>query len=197
MLSSTLFHTFSCHSEAAHKSWRYTDHFSILFALFGTYVSLICGTFSCFPVSTYIPTNIIPLSFRIQTYQKIIVFFSNGNWSIFWLWCYSSHGWCFTNVWAAGILAKYPWTFSFTLSSILPFHLLIGLGFKEVLNLGLSLQRWNRQLCHLSPEELGCSFTSHDFPKNCLQDPWIFWELLIRFVCVSVPCEFFVKLIHI
>lgn len=49
MLSSTLFHTFSCHSEAAHKSWRYTDHFSILFALFGTYVSLICGTFSCFP----------------------------------------------------------------------------------------------------------------------------------------------------
>ena len=53
MLSSTLFHTFSCHSEAAHKSWRYTDHFSILFALFGTYVSLICGTFSCFPVSNY------------------------------------------------------------------------------------------------------------------------------------------------
>ena len=147
--------------------------------------------------SKYIPTNIIPLSFRIQTYQKIIVFFSNGNWSIFWLWCYSSHGWCFTNVWAVGILAKFRWTFSFTLSSILPFHLLIGLGFKEVLNPGLSLQRWNRQLCHLSLEELGCSFTSHDFPKNCLQDPWIFWGLLIRFVCISGPCEFFLKLIPI
>ena len=51
MLSSSLFHTFSCHSEAAHKSWRFTDHFSILFALFGTYISIICSIFSCFPVS--------------------------------------------------------------------------------------------------------------------------------------------------
>jgi len=49
MLSSSLFHTFSCHSEAAHKSWRFTDHFSILFALFGTYISIICSIFSCFP----------------------------------------------------------------------------------------------------------------------------------------------------
>ena len=49
MLSSALFHTFSCHSEEVHRSWRYTDHFGILFALFGTYVSLICNTFACFP----------------------------------------------------------------------------------------------------------------------------------------------------
>ena len=53
MLSSTLFHTFSCHSEDVHKYWRYTDHFGILAALFGTYVSLISNTFICFPVSTY------------------------------------------------------------------------------------------------------------------------------------------------
>lgn len=49
MLSSTLFHTFSCHSEAAHRSWRFTDHFGILFALFGTYVSLISNSFRCNP----------------------------------------------------------------------------------------------------------------------------------------------------
>ena len=53
MLSSTLFHTFSCHSEDVHKYWRYTDHFGILAALFGTYVSLISNTFICFPVSTF------------------------------------------------------------------------------------------------------------------------------------------------
>ena len=60
MLSSTLFHTFSCHSEAAHKSWRYTDHFGILFALFGTYVSLICNTFACFPVSIFAYIRFLP-----------------------------------------------------------------------------------------------------------------------------------------
>ena len=68
MLSSTLFHTFSCHSEAAHKSWRYTDHFGILFALFGTYVSLICNTFACFP-----PWKQIHLSAVIALFTWVIL----------------------------------------------------------------------------------------------------------------------------
>jgi predicted membrane channel-forming protein YqfA (hemolysin III family) len=51
MLSSTLFHTFSCHSEEAHDSWQETDHLGILCALFGTYISLLSIVFSCFPVS--------------------------------------------------------------------------------------------------------------------------------------------------
>lgn len=50
MLSSTLFHTFSCHSETAHNDWLQRDHFGILFALFGTYVSFICDSFECRPV---------------------------------------------------------------------------------------------------------------------------------------------------
>ena len=65
MLSSTLFHTFSCHSEDVHKYWRYTDHFGILAALFGTYVSLISNTFICFPVSTF--RGVISLCDRISS----------------------------------------------------------------------------------------------------------------------------------
>lgn len=59
MLSSTLFHTFSCHSEDVHKYWRYTDHFGILAALFGTYVSLISNTFTCFPPWKYVHLSVV------------------------------------------------------------------------------------------------------------------------------------------
>ena len=51
MLSSTLFHTFSCHSKSAHSAWLEFDHFGILFALLGTYIAFISDTFSCYPVS--------------------------------------------------------------------------------------------------------------------------------------------------
>lgn len=47
MISSALFHTFSCHSEEAHRLWMETDHFGIVVALFGTYISTICNIFHC------------------------------------------------------------------------------------------------------------------------------------------------------
>lgn len=54
MLSSSLFHTFSCHSETVHNDWLQRDHFGILCALFGTYVSFICDSFGCRPVSSFL-----------------------------------------------------------------------------------------------------------------------------------------------
>jgi len=47
LLSSALFHTFSCHSEQAHQTWLQTDHFGIVVALFGTYVSVVHNVFHC------------------------------------------------------------------------------------------------------------------------------------------------------
>ncbi len=54
MLSSTLFHTFNCHSEDAHRSWLQLDHLGILMALFGSYVSFIYDAFYCHPVSPFV-----------------------------------------------------------------------------------------------------------------------------------------------
>jgi len=47
MISSALFHTFSCHSEKTHRSWQATDHFGIIWAMFGTYVPFLCQAFDC------------------------------------------------------------------------------------------------------------------------------------------------------
>ena len=69
-LSSTLFHTFSCHSEAAHLSWRVTDHFGILFALFGTYISLISNTFLCFPPWREIHLSAVMVLFSWVIFEK-------------------------------------------------------------------------------------------------------------------------------
>ena len=52
MISSALFHTFSCHSEQTHRSWQDTDHFGIVWAMFGTYISFISQKFDCYSVST-------------------------------------------------------------------------------------------------------------------------------------------------
>ena len=52
MISSALFHTFSCHSEQTHRSWQETDHFGIIWAMFGTYVPFLCQAFDCHYVST-------------------------------------------------------------------------------------------------------------------------------------------------
>ena len=49
MLTSSLFHTFLCHSEAAKSSWQTADHAGILLALWGTYIRIIVTNFSCFP----------------------------------------------------------------------------------------------------------------------------------------------------
>ena len=50
MLASSLFHTFACHSEGAYDAWLQGDHFGVVFALFGTYVSFIGEAFECHPV---------------------------------------------------------------------------------------------------------------------------------------------------
>merc|ERR1712150_244934 len=47
MISSALFHTFSCHSEKTHRSWQATDHFGIIWAMFGTFVPFLCQAFEC------------------------------------------------------------------------------------------------------------------------------------------------------
>ena len=49
MLTSSLFHTFLCHSEAAKASWQRADHAGILLALWGTYTRVIVTNFACFP----------------------------------------------------------------------------------------------------------------------------------------------------
>ena len=54
MISSALFHTFSCHSEQAHRGWQETDHFGIIWAMFGTYVPFLCQAFNCHFVSKFI-----------------------------------------------------------------------------------------------------------------------------------------------
>ncbi len=81
MLSSTLFHTFSCHSEEAHDSWQETDHLGILSALFGTYISLLSIVFTCFPVSKKMTkyeygilkcSTVLEKMTRSQSYQTLI-----------------------------------------------------------------------------------------------------------------------------
>merc|ERR1711936_294437 len=49
MLSSSLFHTFLCHSAVVKASWQELDHACILIALFGTYFRIIVNNFQCFP----------------------------------------------------------------------------------------------------------------------------------------------------
>jgi len=67
LLSSALFHTFSCHSEQAHKAWMQTDHFGIVVALFGTYVSIIHNVFHCHHDWRNIHLSIISVIFAITT----------------------------------------------------------------------------------------------------------------------------------
>jgi len=47
MLSSSMFHTMSCHDSRT--TWQRIDHASILIALYGTYVRVIVNNFDCFP----------------------------------------------------------------------------------------------------------------------------------------------------
>lgn len=50
MLSSSLFHLFSCHSASAHFRFRALDHVGIVTALFGTLIAFIVEIFHCHPV---------------------------------------------------------------------------------------------------------------------------------------------------
>jgi len=50
MLSSSLFHTFICHSAPVKAAWQEMDHACILIAMYGTYVRIIINNFQCFPV---------------------------------------------------------------------------------------------------------------------------------------------------
>ncbi|TRY79575.1 hypothetical protein TCAL_11192 [Tigriopus californicus] len=70
MLSSSLFHTFSCHSENAHKSWLQFDHFGIFFALFGTYISFICDTFTCHPGWKTLHLSVVVFIFAVIGYLR-------------------------------------------------------------------------------------------------------------------------------
>jgi len=67
LLSSALFHTFSCHSEQTHKTWLQTDHFGIVVALFGTYMSIINNVFHCHQDWRNIHLSIITGLFIVAT----------------------------------------------------------------------------------------------------------------------------------
>ena len=70
MISSALFHTFSCHSEQAHRGWQETDHFGIIWAMFGTYVPFLCQAFHCHFVSKFIYYNHKSKDYRVEMERK-------------------------------------------------------------------------------------------------------------------------------
>ena len=61
MLSSSLFHTMSCH--VTRSAWQKLDHVSILIALYGTYVRVIINNFTCFPHYQTIHLTVVSLLF--------------------------------------------------------------------------------------------------------------------------------------
>ena len=83
MISSALFHTFSCHSEQAHRGWQETDHFGIIWAMFGTYVPFLCQAFHCHFVSKFMYYDHKSMISFIKIYQIKIklhtyIFFLEG-----------------------------------------------------------------------------------------------------------------------
>ena len=83
MISSALFHTFSCHSEQAHRGWQETDHFGIIWAMFGTYVPFLCQAFHCHFVSKSIYYDHKSIFSYMKIYQMKIelytyIFFFEG-----------------------------------------------------------------------------------------------------------------------
>ena len=83
MISSALFHTFSCHSEQAHRGWQETDHFGIIWAMFGTYVPFLCQAFHCHFVSKFIYYDHKSIFSYMKIYQMKIelytyIFFLEG-----------------------------------------------------------------------------------------------------------------------
>ena len=83
MISSALFHTFSCHSEQAHRGWQETDHFGIIWAMFGTYVPFLCQAFHCHFVSKFMyydHKSMISFAkiYQIKIKLHIYIFFLEG-----------------------------------------------------------------------------------------------------------------------
>ena len=99
MLSSSLFHTMSCHTTR--PLWQKLDHVSILVALYGTYVRVIINNFTCFPhyqnihlaVVTLLFGSVISLKYSGATKVSLPLFLSLALYSIapFLHWVQLSH----------------------------------------------------------------------------------------------------------
>jgi len=70
MLSSSLFHTFICHSARAKASWQQLDHGCILIAMYGTYIRIIINNFQCFPMVRMGHLSIVTLLFSSVLWLK-------------------------------------------------------------------------------------------------------------------------------
>ena len=70
MLSSSLFHTFLCHSAGVKAAWQELDHACILVAMFGTYVRIIINSFQCFPVVRTAHLSIVSVLFGSVLWLK-------------------------------------------------------------------------------------------------------------------------------
>lgn len=68
MLSSSLFHTMSCHDSR--PSWQRLDHASILIALYGTYVRVIINNFQCFPGHQTVHLAVVTILFGTVLFMK-------------------------------------------------------------------------------------------------------------------------------
>jgi len=68
MLSSSLFHTMSCHDTRT--SWQRLDQSSILLALYGTYVRIIINNFQCFPVYRGLHLGLVTIMFGTVLFMK-------------------------------------------------------------------------------------------------------------------------------
>ena len=68
MLSSTAFHTMSCHDSR--QSWNKLDQASILLALYGTYVRVIINNFQCFPQYKVVHLATVTTLFATVLYYK-------------------------------------------------------------------------------------------------------------------------------
>lgn len=70
MLSSSLFHTFLCHSAEVKTTWQELDHACILVALYGTYVRIIVNNFQCFPVYLLAHLSLVTTLFASVLWMK-------------------------------------------------------------------------------------------------------------------------------
>ena len=70
MLSSSLFHTFICHSEVVKTAWQQMDHACILIAMYGTYVRIIINNFQCFPTVRLTHLSIVTILFTSVLWLK-------------------------------------------------------------------------------------------------------------------------------
>jgi len=70
MLSSSLFHTFLCHSAVVKAAWQQLDHGCILIAMYGTYIRIIINNFQCFPMVRMGHLSIVTLLFGSVLWLK-------------------------------------------------------------------------------------------------------------------------------